>query len=619
MNIINDKTMKAIYSFIAVIMLSMLAVSCNNELEMADEVGFLKLEVNTLTSTHTRAAAPADYNAKTLHVQIVDESNNVVLSTDDVDNDKNFQGNIALTPGTYTITASSAGWDGSDSGFDVPYYVGSTTATVAAKTLTQADVTLTQANVKVTVKYDESFSTYFNQASCKVSSSISGVASQTFELDNTRSAYFPVGDLNFLLTATNKAGQTNTMSEDVTDVKARDHYIINYKIAEAGSMGGVSVSVDDEKQSYTFNIEVPRKSSTAMQANPVDAWSNFVDLAGSVTAKTSSFNKSSLTMQYKEKSAADWTEIAASALVSEKEDQYSYRLKNLKPGTAYTYRLSYNDGDFHVNSNEVDFTTEEQGQVENSSFEDWFQNGNSWYLGVKPNPVPDPLLTYWGNSNPGSTSMGANYNVTTKNTDKNYIVSGESSAKLGTRYVIIKLAAASLYTGSFRGLIGTNGAKLDWGVPFTSRPTALKGYMNFTSGNITRGTKPSGVDCPDKNSKDACQIFCALLTEQLHVGGNAEAKADDEKGLPKYEKSTTINWQTDPRVIAYGELTKFDDSPANVMEEFIIPLKYHTLDTKPAYMLIVCSSNKWGDYFYGCDKNVLYLDDFSFEYGEPTK
>ena len=35
-------------------------------------------------------------------------------------------------------------------------------------------------------------------------------------------------------------------------------------------------------------------------------------------------------------------------------------------------------------------------------------------------------------------------------------------------------------------------------------------------------------------------------------------------------------------------------------------------------MLIVVSANKWGDYFHGCDSNVLYVDDFSFDYAEPT-
>lgn len=597
--------MKAIYSFITVLMLSLFVSSCGSEIELNEEVGYLKLDVTTLTSTYTRAAAPADYDAKTLAVQILDASNNVVMSTDDVANDDAFKGNITLTPGTYTIKASSAGWDGSGSGFDTPYYMGSTTATVEAKTLTQANVTLTQANVKVTVKFDDSFSTYFNSANCTVSSAVSGVSSQVFNLTTTGSAYFPVGDLTFLLEATNKAGQSNSMSETVTDVQARDHYIINYKIADAGSMGGVTVSVDDEKQTYTFNIEVSRKSSTALQANPVAPWSTFADLSGAITAKTASFDVSKMTLQYKKSSDADWTEIASSALASAATDSYSYRLKNLQPATEYVYRLSYNDGATSVNSNEVNFTTESQMQIENAGFENWYKDGKSWIPGTSGS-------NYWASSNPGSTSMGEKYNVTTQATD--FFHSGTSSAKLASQYVVIKLAAASLFTGKFLGLIGTNGAKLDWGVPFTSRPSALKGYLSYTTAAITRGTKPTNVGAYDKNANDACQIFCALLTEQLHVGGNASTT---DNGV-KYEESTKINWENDKRVIAYGQITRDENTPAGTWENFSIPLTYHTLTEQPKYMLIVCSSNKWGDYFYGSDKAVLYVDDFSFEYGEPT-
>lgn len=582
---------------------SMLAVSCDNgqELEMMNNEGYLRLEVNTLTSTNTRTDKPDGYKPKTLSIQITDNnSGKVVMATNDVANDEAFKGNIVLPQGTYTINGSSAGWDGSGSGFGAPYYEGFTRVTVKAKTLTKATLTLTQANVKVSVKFDENFRKYFREASCIVSSAVEGVAMRRFGYQTVGSAYFPVGNLNFLLAVTNMAGDEHSMSKDVTGVKARDHYIINYKIAEAGNMGGVSVSVDDATQSYTFNIEVPRKSSTALQVMTANAWSTFADLTGSVTAKTAEFDETKLTMQYRLKSAPGWTEIPYSQLVSDGADGYTYRLNGLTPGKIYVYRMGYNNGETRVNSNEMEFTTETQLGIENSSFENWYKSGASWFPDVQDG-------NYWSCSNPGSTTMGDSYNVTTRSTEM--VHSGTYSAKLATKYVVIKLAAASMFTGQFAGLIGTNGAKLNWGVPFASRPSALKGYMSFTPGTINRGSQPSGVDAPAKGEMDACQIFCALLTEQLKVGGNVEEG--------EYKKSTLINWEEDPRVIAYGEMTRNTGSNGQ-WEEFTIPLKYHVQNRKPAYMLIVCSANKWGDYFYGCDSNVLYLDDFSFEYGEPT-
>lgn len=594
-------TMKTIYSILSFLFLSLFAVSCSSDLEgIKGECGYLRLDITTLTSTNSRVTtAPNNYNAKTLAVKITDASGKVVMETADVNNDDDFKGNIVLAPGTYTISASSAGWDGSDSGFGVPYYVGSTKATVTAKTLTTASITLTQANVKVTVKYDDNFRTYFTQANCIVTSSIEEVSVQRFSMNTVGSAYFPVGNLNFFLALTNKSGQSFSMSKDVTDVKARDHFIINYKVAEAGSLGGVTVKVDDATQSYNFTIEVPRKSSTSLQANAANAFSTFADVTAAVTAKTSSFDAANLKLQWKKKGDADWDDVPASELVSKGEDKYEYRFSNLTPETEYVYRMSYSDGDTSVNSNEVVFKTEAQSVIENAGFENWYKNGDIWM----PNAQG---TTYWSSSNNGSAgTMGDRYNVTTGITNGAY---NGTSAQLQSMYVIIKFAAASIFTGAFDGMIGTNGAKLSWGVPFTSRPSALKGYMKYTTAAINRGSKPSGVDCPNSGENDACQIFCALLTDQLKV-----ANANNSDG---YELSMTFDWQNDPRVIAYGQITQ-NTSDAN-WKGFNIPLEYHSLTAKPKYMLIVCSSSKWGDYFYGCDTAKLLLDDFSFVYGEPT-
>lgn len=594
--------MKTIYNVFSFLVLSLLTFSCSNDLDFTkEEIGYLKLDIKTLVSTITRGtSAPKDYNAKTLAVKITDESGKIVMETNDVDNDASFKGNIVLTPGSYSITASSAGWDGSDSGFGVPYYTGSTKATVKAKTLTEASLTLTQANVKVTVKYDDNFRTYFSSANCVVTSAIENVSLQRFSLTTVGSAYFPVADLNFFLAVTNKSGESYSMSKDVTGVKARDHYIINYKIAEAGSLGGVTVKVDDATQAYNFTIEVPRKSSTSLQANQANAYTNMAYLSGAITAKTATFDESKLVLQYKKKANADWSEIAASALTKGENDSYTYKLTSLTPATEYVYRLSYSDGETNVNSNEISFSTETALGIKNSSFEDWYKDGNAWVPGTQGQ-------VYWNSSNPGSTSMGDSYNVTTSSTE--LVHGGTYSAKLANKYVVIKLAAASLFTGTFDGLIGTNGAKLTWGVPFTSRPSALKGYMSYTPGAINRVGKNLPSTAPAKGETDACQIFCALLTEQLKVGGNAE---DGD-----YKKSTVIDWENDPRIIAYGELTQ-NTSDGGKWKEFNIPLKYHDMKAKPSYMLIVVSASKWGDYFHGCDSNVLYLDDFSFEYGEPT-
>lgn len=596
--------MKKIYSLLAILCTAFVAVSCSNDIESVEEQGYLKLNIQTFTSTNTRAVTgvPNGYNAKTLHVEVRNSAGTIVKETQDYDNDSDFKGTIVLAPGTYTIEARSANWDGSDSGFGAPYYTGMTTITVKAKELSTANITCTQANVKVTVNYDNSFRTNFNSAMTIVTSAIDGVAPRNFIMNQTvGSAYFPVGDLNLMVSVTNKSNQSFVQNNKITNVQARDHYIITYKVADAGYLGGVTVYVDDATRTYTYTVEVPRKSAISLQANQVNAWSKFAVLSGAVSAKTTDFDASAVSLQWKQQNATEWTTVANSALTTS-GDNYSYKLTHLTPATIYTYRLNYAKGDTNVNSNEVTFTTDAETPLYNGGFENWYQDGNVWYANEQG-------TSYWDSSNPGSAGlMGANYNVTTRTSS--FVHSGTYAAQLKSMNVVIKFAAASLYTGKFGSLDGTKGAKLDWGVPFTSRPSALKGFMSYTPGSINRDNSdaehPLPTTAPSKGSNDICQIRVALLTEQLHVNNKDMTQSDN--GFP--------DWQTDSRIIAYGELTQ-NTSDNNQWKEFNIPLEYRNTVTRPSYLLIVCSSSMYGDYFYGSDSSILYLDDFEFVYGEP--
>ena len=64
---------------------------------------------------------------------------------------------LELEAGTYTINASSNGFDGSESGFDIPYYAGSAQVTIPKGKEVTANIICTLANVKVTVNFDATF------------------------------------------------------------------------------------------------------------------------------------------------------------------------------------------------------------------------------------------------------------------------------------------------------------------------------------------------------------------------------------------------------------------------------------------------------------------------------
>ena len=77
----------------------------------------------------------------------------------------------------------------------------------------------------------------------------------------------------------------------------------------------------------------------------------------------------------------------------------------------------------------------------------------------------------------------------------------------------------------------------------------------------------------------------------------------------------------DSFTIAYGELSAEEASVESMSEykPFSIDIKYRDLNRKPTYILIVCSSSKYGDYFVGGVGSCLLVDEFNLEFGDEPK
>lgn len=105
---------------------------------------------------------------------------------------------------------------------------------------------------------------------------------------------------------------------------------------------------------------------------------------------------------------------------------------------------------------------------------------------------------------------------------------------------------------------------------------------------------------------DICSIYIALSKKAYTVDNT--------------DTSTFIDFAGDNNIIAYGELPATECVSTNGQwKEFNIPLKYKSLTEEPSYIIIVCSSSKYGDYFTGGKGSTMYLDDFELIYdGEPT-
>lgn len=586
-----------------------LLYACQEKEDWNDGVdeGYISLQVGTDASTNVSRASEDVYDAKVLTVQILKADGSVLQTISDWNNAETRR-SVKLPVGIYSVKAFSAGFDGKTAAMDKPYYEGITDNIKVAKNVeTIAKVTCKLANVKVTVKYDASFMKSFKKASVMIGGLAGSTGTLNFVMgETTLSGYFPVKDLYTKVAVTNMSDVSHNQTDTIKGVQARDHYIFTYKVADTGK-GSVKIQVDESVRMYTYEFAVPTTPTTTLQVT-ANAWSNFAYLEGSVLSAEKALDLSLMKLQYKLKTATDWT----NAVTTVDGEICKATAKELSPNTAYQCRLNYNEEEFV--SEVADFTTEIQTDLVNGNMDNWYKSGKTWY------PISEEYYkqngsSFWDSSNPGTTTgAGAlvNLNPTQGNAETVHTEGGKS-AELKSQKVsafgINKFAAASLYIGKFNGLEGTKGAKIDFGQPFTSRPTALRGWLRYAPVVIDNvgtdeDTPPAEANFAEGKTMDMCSIYIALTTGVISINNT--------------DKST-LNWKDKEEVIAYGELPIEECGSTNgEWKEFNIPFVYRSLTTKPTHIIVVASSSKYGDYFTGGSGSTLYLDDFELIYeGTP--
>lgn len=609
--------MKTIHSLLFLFW-TIFMISCQSNEEVLNNIGYLRLSVRANSSANTKTV-PEDYKPKQIAVQIVNAQGKVVEETDD---SETWVEPIALETGTYTVKASSNGFDGQESGFDIPYYAGSKEITIKSNQEVQEKIVCTLANVKVTVKFDAAFLEKFAGRDISVQ-----VGDQTgtnkftplnFSTAETRSAYFPVGNLYATLSVSNpdKPLEPYTLKQEFTEVKAKDHYILNYKLQETGETN-ITVAVDPtmHEYSYTFTVSTEATNNASLTAG---AWDRLAYLKAENVTTASGVSLDGITFQYRVKNDTQtkvdetpWNDVVTTV----NESTYTAMLTGLTASTTYEYRLANANGETIGNLSE--FTTSEEDSKEtlyNGNFDQWNQVDKTWY----PNEAG---RSFWDSSNPGTTQGAAsivNKNPTTGVSSPVHTEGGQAAC-LKSEFISVnlvftkieKFAAASLYVGKFNSLVGTSGAKIDFGQTFTSKPISLKGYFQYVPVAIDHVGDGQPANTVSKGNMDVCSIFIILSK------GTYQVNNTDVTTLLTEEKV-----KNNDQFIAYGELPASECVSTNGQwKEFNIPLKYKEqfFGEKPTHLIIVCTSSKYGDYFTGGAGSTLYLDDFELDYdGEPT-
>ena len=291
----------------------------------------------------------------------------------------------------------------------------------------------------------------------------------------------------------------------------------------------------------------------------------------------------------------EWTEVPATL-----QESYLYTAEiEVNAGKKYEMQMSDGvSGDYGI----VSAVTEAGVQMPNAGFEEWHQDGDPWY------PYAADGTPFWGTGNPGATTLGASYNLTTYDeSDKRPGTSGNRSARLETKKPNIvgigKLAAGNIFVGEFGEVDGMGGTvHMGRKFEFNARPKALRVWYKYT---------PKGTD------KGRIYVCLVNMTNgaSYHVVNTNSPDAttflpDDEFLYTDKNDVSTL----EGHIIGYGDLMLETSVTEWTMVEIPITYRDAYMSEKSNVLMVTASASWRGDYFEGEVGSLMYLDDVEFVY-----
>lgn len=345
----------------------------------------------------------------------------------------------------------------------------------------------------------------------------------------------------------------------------------------------LSVSALDRQRQYVLcRMVITVLPDMEVQLDEVEegnVWSSFANV--SAEYKTES-EPAGMTFQYRKTGDADWTVFPADQLVKEGR-KFSAKIAGLEPGTGYEV-WAITDAEQNE-ANIASFVTEEETQLPNFNFDSWSDNGHS---------ANAEGTSFWDSGNEGASTL----NKYPTSQETGYVKAG-SAVKMVSQFVGLgslgKFAGGNIYSGAYVETHGMSGASIDFGRPYTSRPSKLHGWYSYAPVVIDYA---EGIHGDKKGELDVGKIYVALMSS----------------GPFRVNNSTDPKTLFDPsadNVIAYGELN-LDQSTGSEYKEFTIELDYRYEDVRPTYVLVVATASAYADYFTGGNGSTLYIDEFEF-------
>lgn len=360
------------------------------------------------------------------------------------------------------------------------------------------------------------------------------------------------------------------------------------QMLSALSVGNYSFTIsakNDLDLVSTMNVNIQVKAP--VEITSIVAWANFAVVKGKYYSQNL---PAGFAIQHK--SSGDWTDgYVLLQDVNTSAKTFKTMICKLSAGTNYSFRLfTIKDGGLNGSKS---VKTEAAPTVANLNFDLWTKSGDVVY------PYTGKNNGVWDTANEGTSTIGTN-NITTQETSQ--VIKG-SAVKMTSAVVMSKFAAGNIYTGDFvKVTTSPMGADLNWGIKFSARPVAMKGYYKYVPQTINY---TDGAHSGLKGQMDKCQIQVALTSP---MSGSGTYYFYVSSGNNKFVDFSSSN----STIIAHNLIETSETITS--YRSFTLPFGYRNINSKPSYIIITCCSSYLGDYFTGGDGSTMWADEFELIY-----
>jgi len=352
----------------------------------------------------------------------------------------------------------------------------------------------------------------------------------------------------------------------------------------------VDVTVRGETVTWKIYIE---QTETTVQFKSLDPWTRVVWLTAS------GVEGYKMGFCWRQSGQPNWNEVAD---VKVDGGMFAASLDGLQPLTSYDCYAYCGEDKTEVKT----FITEGEQLIPNSGFEIYSNAESEYFYSFYDPKSSDCPEKWWDSGNKGSTTVGSSASICNPDTEDK--AEGNASARLNSKYVVIKFAAGNIFTGEFAELVGIEGGKVNFGRPWTLRPRKLKFSVKYIPGKIDNINGYPSDDPVTMGDPDRCHIYIAL-------GDWSYKKYYGTPTCPVQvnttDKSTFFN-PNGENVIAYAEF--ISNKSTDGWQEIELPLAYVSTSRVPTHIIISCAASKLGDYFTGSSTSTLWVDNFRLEY-----